>query len=59
MQLLKNYARRSIFCDKMMPKMQAKSAEVIAAKRANPIYVSNRSDAWVKIINWMFVNESA
>ena len=30
--------------------------EGIVAKRANSIYVSNRSDAWLKIINWTHID---
>jgi DNA ligase-1 len=30
--------------------------EGIVAKRANSIYVSKRSNAWLKINNWMYAD---
>ncbi|NOU95571.1 ATP-dependent DNA ligase [Paenibacillus sp. LMG 31456] len=42
--------------EQLYSKIEALKMEGIVAKRANSIYVSNRSSAWQKIINWTYVD---
>jgi DNA ligase-1 len=42
--------------ERLYSQIAALGMEGIVAKRANSIYVSNRSSAWQKIINWTYVD---
>jgi DNA ligase-1 len=36
--------------------IKARNMEGIVAKRKNSLYVSNRSDSWLKVINWTYLD---
>jgi DNA ligase-1 len=42
--------------ERLYSQIEALSMEGIVAKRANSMYVSKRSDAWLKVINWTYVD---
>ncbi|NHN31210.1 ATP-dependent DNA ligase [Paenibacillus agricola] len=42
--------------ERLYKHIEALSMEGIVAKRANSIYVSSRSSAWQKVINWTYVD---